>query len=167
MYLIIYSFSFTTLINNPNPFNAFLPLLPIMIFTLAYFWILRDVYSVTKIIHYLVMNIETGTDFSWETWLRKTRIEGVRMKSVYEITYSLFYLVSLSISLGYIWYPYFFPNGNPIYLKLQSNLVLTSIVVIVTILWAIMADRRWIGVTRRNIVSANRTLQEYVSENAT
>jgi general stress protein CsbA len=162
---VIYSFSLNTLINNMSPLSAFLPLMPIIIFTLAYFWILRNVYSVTRIVHYLVINIEKDTEFAWETWLRNTRIEGIGMKPVYEITYWLFYLVSLSISLGYIWFPYLSPTNNFDYLKFQSDLVLTGIVIIATALWAIIADRRLVRITLRNITIANSILQEYLDEN--
>jgi hypothetical protein len=106
---------FSFALRDLSMLNAFLALLPIIIITFAYYWILKDSYSAMRITKYLREYIEPKTKLHWETWLQMFREEQrirreeepkkrqISVDIVYDPIYHAFYGVSLLICISIIW----------------------------------------------------------------
>lgn len=107
--LAIYSFTFS--LQRIAPINAFIALVPIILTTVSYFWMLRSVYSGLRIVRYIKEYIEPNVGLYWETWVhlsrRPTQPRGeVRIgEDIYRLLYYFFLVVSLVMCMAIIWGP--------------------------------------------------------------
>ena len=69
--LAIYSFTFS--LQHIAPYNAFIALVPSILTTISYFWMLRSLYSGLRIVKYIKEYIEPKLGLNWETWVQLSR----------------------------------------------------------------------------------------------
>jgi len=104
-------FAFASSQEEIAPANAFLALLPIVLTSLAYFWILRNLRSGYRISDYIRERIEPHTNFGWETWLVRARPpsettpKGPVASNFFAVFYNSLLCVSLIVCVALIWLP--------------------------------------------------------------
>lgn len=160
-------FSFAASLQGITPVNAFIALLPMLLTTISYFWILRNLYSGFRIAKYIREYIEPKTQLNWEAWMslsrRKTQPEG-RMKiraDVFAVYYHSLLVISLVVCIALIWVPKLSygeltagggtgaPEVQPA--PTEVYLVLTISAVMVWVIWYLVAKVLFIDYTKGSI----------------
>jgi hypothetical protein len=91
--------------------NAFLALLGIVLTSLSYFWILKNLYSGFRIAAYIREYIEPHTGLNWETWLLRSRSASEPLpkhppvNDFFRVFHNSLLYVALVVSIVLIWVP--------------------------------------------------------------
>lgn len=103
----IFSFAFS--LQDLAPISAFVALLPMVVTTISYLWILRYLVSGFRISLYIKERIEPMAGTGWETWLsslRKRMSPGGKMRfgsDVFAVFFHFIYGFSLLVTVLLIW----------------------------------------------------------------
>ncbi len=171
--LAIYSFAFT--LQSLSPLNAFIALLPIILTTMSYFWILRSLYSGLRIVKYIKEQIEPATGLGWEGWLQKPREKTQSdgkikwWEDVFGLFYHFFFGVSLILCIVLIFLPHWPYNNNtgqsstnpaqfsPI--PVSVCFLVAIGIVLLCLLWYFVAKWLWIDRRIKDIERLNREMR--------
>jgi hypothetical protein len=150
-------FAFATAQKDLAPANAFLALLPVVLTSLSYFWILRNLQSGFRIAEYIRECIEPNTSLGWETWLVRARPPSETSpraplaSKFFAVFYNSLLCVSLIVSVGLIWLPYYVaagaasPTGRRGSESLLANARFTGAIVVLWLIWYLIMQRLLIG----------------------
>ncbi len=160
-------FSFASSLQRIDPVNAFIALLSILLTTISYFWILRNLLSGFRIAKYIKEYIEPKTGLNWETWLgvsrRGTQQEGkIKMRAdFFSIFYHSLFIISLLECIVLIWaahWPYRIPSIQAVTVSNQVHQVPADICVLLTLaalifwgIWYFVARVLFVDPTTRDI----------------
>jgi hypothetical protein len=161
----------------PSPVNAFVALLPIILTTLSYFWILRNFYSGARIASYIKEIIEPKTGLGWETWLNSLRREtepGGKITfraDIFSVYFHSLMILSLIVCIVLIWAPYWSYIITPLpgaaqtqQLPLNPSLWLTGIAIAFWLIWYIFVRIAFINQNRKDIRQLMQAIQKQDKE---
>jgi hypothetical protein len=169
--LAIFSFAFS--LQDISPVNAIVALLPIIFTTIVYLWLLKNIYSITRIVLYMTQNLEKEVGLNWETWIQSNRRKiqpGGKIKTstnIHRLYYSTFLWISLGISVVSIWARHLSSlfTGSATLYTLPDWWVcffLSIGVVIFGVVWHWTTHQFWIKGRITDIEDINQQLQESV-----
>lgn len=166
--LLIYSFAFS--LQEFSPINAFIALMPVILTTISYFWILKDLHSALRIFKYIKTVIEPAVGTGWENWVQKSRQETqpkgkIKVEeNIFTLIYHLFLWVSLFVSYVTIWAPHwpYRNSSTPIdNTPIDMCLIFTAVITALWLVWYFTARGLWINRRIREIEKLNTELREF------
>ena len=169
-------FSFASSLQGLAPMNAFVALLPIILTTMSYFWILRNIYSGFRIAKYIKDAIEPQTSFNWETWINKSRKKtdpgGKPRKGTdfFGVYYHSLLGIALLICIILIWAP-LWPYGSsaaqatsgaaqPTPTPIVAYVALSICAVVFWTVWYFLARNLFVVQTREGIQRLAKGMQD-------